>query len=106
MNVLPAKSREAVLAAGYFIPAYHDEVEQLPDRDRDHRKVDAATAHHQRSEQSCGNAASQGANDDREWCARRKVFQRHACAISAKAEVGGLPERQAAGEAKNQIEAH
>ena len=47
MDVLPRESGQSVLAAGHLIPAHHDEIKELTDCDRDHREIDAATAHHQ-----------------------------------------------------------
>ena len=94
MDVLPAEPGKAVLAASHLVPAHHDEVEKLADRDGDHGEIDAAPAHHQRPEQGRGDAADQGADDDRERRAGREIFQRHAGAIGAEPEIGRLSERQ------------
>ena len=93
-------------AARHLVPAHHDEVEQLSDRDGDHGERDAPPAHHQGPEQRRRNAAHQSADDDRKRRTGREIFQRHAGAIGAQPKVCRLPERKAAGEIQHQVEPH
>jgi hypothetical protein len=90
---LTRETGQAILAAGDLVPAHGDEVEQLAERDRDHREVNAALAHHQRAEQGCGDSGCQRPDRDREWGAHRDVLQDEASTITAQAEPGRVTER-------------
>ena len=98
---------QAVVAAGHRVPAEGDEIEHLAEGDRHHREIDAAQPNDQRADDR-GRDRADGDADQRcrGACSARRYLMRHADAIGAEAEIGGVAERQHAGEAEQEIERH
>ena len=51
-------------------------------------------------------ATYQKAHPDGSYPSAREIYQRHAGAVTAQAEIGCLSEREAAGEPEHDVEAH
>ncbi len=103
---LARKAAQPVVAAGDGAPLERDVVEDLPERDGDHREVDAASPCDERAQQCAGNAAEQRAAQQRERCARREKLQREAGAIGTEPEIRRVSEGQHTGEAEQEVHRH
>src|SRR6476659_8130979 len=95
---LPGPADKSIVAAGHCVPAKRNEIESLTEGDRHHGEIDAAQANDQR--------ADKRANKDAEARARDEIFQRHAGAIGAEAEIGGMAEGEHAGIAEQEVQRH
>ena len=103
-HALPAG--QPVIAAGDRVPAIGDEIEHLAEGDRHHREIDAAQAHDQHADDRRGDGPGDHADRDAGERVRDQVFDRQAGAVDAEAEIGGVAERQNAGEAQQEIQRH
>ncbi len=106
MERLAREATQPVVAAGKRAPPEGDVVEHLAEGDRDHGEIDAAAMHDERAEDRAGDPAQKHPQKERQRRARGEVFQRQARAIGAEPEIGGMAERQNAGEAQQEVERH
>jgi len=91
---------EPVIAAGDGVPAIGNEVKDLAEGDRHHCEIDAPEAHDQQPNECRGNGAGDRPDCHAHQCARHQVFDREADPVDTKTEIGGVAERQNAGEAQ------
>ena len=91
---------EPVIAAGDRVPAIGDEVKDLTEGDRHHGEVNAPQAHDQQADECGGDGAGDHPDCHADQCARHQIFDREADTVDTEAEIGGVAERQNAGEAQ------
>src|SRR5262249_50558535 len=103
---LAGEAAQSVISSGQRAPLEGDIVEDLAERDGDHGEVDAAPAHDERAQQGAGNAAEQHPAQERQRGARSEELEREARPVGAEPEIGGMPERQHAREAEQEIHRH